>query len=90
MADPSLLSPEYVAQNRSFQIATAAIVCGVLETIFVVLFFSSRFASKTLNGPEVWLMPWAYAFCLTHCIMIYCTCTPIRALGNTRREPTPG
>ena len=62
--------PEYLAENRGQQLLNVAIVFGVLETVFIVLFFVSRIIFKTANGPEMYLMPLAYITCFSHVILI--------------------
>lgn len=59
------------AQDSVRKVIAVAICMCVLESVFVLLFFVSRYLKKTFNGLQMWLMPWAYAFCLTHCIMVF-------------------
>ena len=71
MMDPTqLYTPEYLAENKSQQLLHVAIIFGVLETVFIFLFFLARIVNKTANGPEMWLMPVAYLACLSHVILI--------------------
>ena len=53
--DPSAYPPEYLAQDRSWETRNAAFASGILETLFVFLFFLSRYgkASNVLNANDV-------------------------------------
>ncbi|MCJ1438932.1 hypothetical protein MMC27_008322 [Xylographa pallens] len=88
--DPSAYPPQFLAQDRSWEIRNAALAMGILETLFVFLFFLSRHIQKTANGLEIWIMLPAYLFCITHCIMIYCKHAPtepiVKAVDETDQE----
>ena len=66
--------PGYLAEDRSQQLIHVAIIFGVLETVFVLLFYISRIVTKTANGPEVWLIALGYIACFGHVIIIPRTC----------------
>lgn len=63
--DPTemLFTPEYLAENRSSQTTNVTIVFGVLEVLFVGLFFLSKYKSKTANGMDAYLMLPAFLTC---------------------------
>ncbi|KAI9788794.1 MAG: hypothetical protein M1816_006575 [Peltula sp. TS41687] len=62
--------PEYLKEDNSQQLLDVAIVFGVLNTLFILLFFTARIMNKTANGLEMYLMPLAYIFCFSHSIVI--------------------
>lgn len=62
--------PGYLAEDRSQQLLNVAIVFGVLETVFIVLFFTARVISKTAKGVDIYLMLLAYLACFSHVILI--------------------
>jgi len=49
-------SPAFLAGERGPELFNVAIAFTVLETIFVILYFSSRIMSKNANGWDVRLM----------------------------------
>ena len=67
--DPSDYPPEYLAQDRSFQLVQVIVAFAVLESFFFALFISARLMSKSTNGVDFWLMPAAYLACFSHVII---------------------
>ncbi len=53
-------SPAFLSEKRGPELFNVAIAFTVLETIFVILYFSSRVMSKTANGWDVRLILPAY------------------------------
>jgi len=62
-------SPAYLAEDTSRQLLNVVVAFAVLETVFIVLFFTSRAMNKTANGWDVFLMIPAYIFCFVHIIV---------------------
>ena len=77
MDSPQQFSQAYLAENRSHELLHVAIIFGVLETVFILLFFAARIMNKTANGLEMWLMPLAYIACMSHVVLIPCLYIPI-------------
>lgn len=55
----------YLAENRGQELLDIAIVFAVLETLFIVLYFASRFVGKTIKRIDVYLMLPAYIMCIS-------------------------
>ncbi|KAF2727232.1 hypothetical protein EJ04DRAFT_451713 [Polyplosphaeria fusca] len=71
------LTPEYLAEDVSQPMWNASIAFIVLETLFVALFFASRYLSNTMHALEVWLfMPLGWLVCVGLCV------TTLRSLGG--------
>ncbi|KAF2804406.1 uncharacterized protein BDZ99DRAFT_575408 [Mytilinidion resinicola] len=70
--DPAALAklpPGDLSENIGHRVMNLAIAFLVLQSVFVVLFYISRYLNKMLNGWECWLfMPLAYIFCTALCI----------------------
>lgn len=62
--------PGYLKEDNSQQLLHVAIVFGVLNTLFIILFFIARTMNKTANGLEMYLMPLAWVFCFSLSIII--------------------
>ncbi|KUJ13242.1 uncharacterized protein LY89DRAFT_672467 [Mollisia scopiformis] len=71
MAYTQSYSPEYLAANRSQRLTNVAIVFGVLEPIFVGLFYISRWKSGTAHRWDVYLMLLALPLCFSHVIVSF-------------------
>lgn len=55
--DPTTVyTPEYLAENRSDQLLDVAIAFMILETLFVGLYFFSKFKNQTFHGLDTYLM----------------------------------
>lgn len=67
-----VLSPEYLAQDRSPELLHIAVVFTVLEVTFVCLFFTSRIRSKTASNVDTHLMIPAFVFNLSLLGELYC------------------
>jgi predicted membrane protein len=68
-AATSALSPEYLAEDDSAPLYHLSIVFAILQTIFFVLFYISRYLNNNINGADVWfLIPIAYLACMMHSI----------------------
>lgn len=71
--DPTLLAvlpPEYLNEDKSAPLFNTAIAFIVVQTVFVVLFYISRYINKTANGIEFWcFMPLAYIFSIGLCVV---------------------
>lgn len=65
-------SSEFLRENRGRELMNAAIALGVLETLFVSLFFISRYINKNLNGVDIYMMLSAFLSCLTLVIIDIC------------------
>jgi hypothetical protein len=85
--DPALLAKlprEYLEENIGERLIIVAVVFIVLQTVFVSLYYSSRYVNKTLNGWECWLfMPIGYLFTTVLCV---CGICKISKSQNTRRS----
>lgn len=57
--------PGYLLQDRSSQTTNVTIVFGILEVLFVGLFFISKYKSKTANGMDTYLMLPAFLTCFS-------------------------
>lgn len=70
--DPAYLAslpPSYFLEDVSTPLLHVSIAMAILQTLFIVLFFTSRILNKMANGIEFWLfMPAAYTFCMAHCV----------------------
>jgi hypothetical protein len=61
-------SPAYLAENSSAPLYQTAVTFMVLQSIFVVLFYASRYINKTAYGVDFWcFIPLAYVFCMANC-----------------------
>ena len=69
--DPRLFSPEFLAENQSYRAVRTGIAMLVVETIFVALFFISRYKSKASFGMDTYLMAPGYICCLGLIIMTF-------------------
>ena len=70
--DPAVLAalpPEYLAEDDSAPLFHLSIVFAVLQTLFFVLFYVSRYLNKNTGGADFWfLIPIAYLACMMHSI----------------------
>jgi hypothetical protein len=62
-------SPEFLAQDRSQRVVNVSIIFGVLETIFVFLFFFSRYKNRIGSVVDTYLMVPAYLTAFSHIIL---------------------
>jgi hypothetical protein len=71
MDSTTVYSPEYLAEDRSARLMSIAITFGILETMFVSLYFCSKFKNKTVHGLDTYLMIPAFLCALSNPIMAF-------------------
>lgn len=67
----ALYSPAYLKEDRSQQLWNLAIAFGVLECVFVVLFFYSRLKCKIAFGLELYLVVLGFLFVFGHVVVAF-------------------
>lgn len=65
-------SPAYLAEDKSREFLNVVVAFAILETVFMILFFTSRAMNKTSNGWDVYLMIPGYIFCFGHIVVASC------------------
>ena len=60
-------SPAYLAEDRSREVINVIVIFAVLETFFILLFFTARIANKNSKwlgcvsyGPRIPFLLWTY------------------------------
>ncbi|KAF4634933.1 hypothetical protein G7Y89_g3164 [Cudoniella acicularis] len=66
MDETQVFPPEYLAENRSHSLLVVAVLFIVLETLFISLFFTSRFRGNVPWGMDSYLMVPAFITCIIH------------------------
>ena len=86
----------YLAESRSSKTLNVTVVFGILEVLFVGLFLTSKYKSKTFKGIDTYMMIPAFATCFSIIVVNLgklrwpkALCTPIpcpNQLHNARRR----
>jgi hypothetical protein len=63
--------PEYLAEYVGRSVITTAILMGVFETLFIVLFFIARYKGRTINAIDAYLMIPAFLFSFSEVIISF-------------------
>lgn len=68
--DPSMLTLDYLSENKGEPLYHVSIVFIVLQTIFITLFFISRYINSSTKGWDFWVfIPVAYIVCTAQTII---------------------
>ncbi len=65
-------SPAYLAEDKSREFLNVVVAFAILETVFMILFFTSCAMNKTSNGWDVYLMIPGYIYCFGHIVVASC------------------
>jgi hypothetical protein len=81
LAHTAELSKSYLEENIGSRLNATAIIFMVVQTVTVILFYVSRYITRTLKGYDCWLlMPFAYACTTGLCITGLCKTSPFYEL----------
>lgn len=70
---PWISTQQYsLAEDKSREFLNVVVAFAILETVFMILFFTSRAMNKTSNGWDVYLMIPGYIFCFGHIVVASC------------------
>ena len=79
-------SPAYLAEDRSRELINVIVAFAVLETFFIILFFTSRIMNHTANEWDVYLMIPGYLFCFGH--IAFATSKPMAPSTKAMKKST--
>lgn len=65
-------TPQYLAADRSQRLLVVAVLFAVLEVIFLVLHFTTRYTKNAARGAETYLLVPAFFFCFANSIIAFC------------------
>jgi hypothetical protein len=68
---PDIFKPEWLEQSQAIRLTRVAIGFGVVETLFVALFFYSTFKIGAANSMHTYLMIPSYIFTFGHVILSF-------------------
>jgi hypothetical protein len=68
---PEIFTPEWLEQSQAIRLTRVAIGFGVVETLFVALFFYSTFKIGAANSMHTYLMIPSYIFTFGHVILSF-------------------
>jgi len=68
---PSIFAPEWLEQSQAIRLTRVAIGFGVVETLFVALFFYSTFKIGAMNSMHTYLMVPSYIVTFSHVIICF-------------------
>jgi hypothetical protein len=63
--------PGFLAEYVGRQVIDTAILMGVFEILFIVLFFFARYKGRTINAIDAYLMIPAFLFCFSEVVISF-------------------